>query len=362
MGSGIGAKGSIAILGWNLNSCEVVLNIACGETSAGVGQGKACEVDSLKVSKDGTSLYAVITSTTMSGTTITGSSSLKRWDIVSGAASGEVTVGDLQAGLGHGSGTMVGKLMQAKDGDSLYGVLTSSRMSGFRVAGAESVVQWRTNNFEQLRIFQIGVSGGGIGHASGMVVGDVKQTKDGRLLLVSLGRMVANGFSMGGDTTILKLDASSGQEVGRIPVGTSFGGVFKGQSVELTSLSVGKDCASVFGVVSQARGNISAVTVSSGIMQWNIETGALVKCIQTGMTFTRLGDGKQKQTTHEKLKQSKDGKSLYATVTDLQMQGFGAKGSTALIKWDVETGAEVARTVVGQSTISGINVQASDVT
>lgn len=278
---------------------------------------------------------------------------------------GEVDVGQLSAGVARTGGTILGKLLQAKDGKSLFGVLTSARLKGCRVAGAESVVQYASDDFTQLRVIPLVTASMGIGGGQCGTIGDVKQTKDGRLLLVAVGSMQQQFFTMRGNTSIVKLDLFSGQEVGRIMVGASFEQMYSGQLVVLTSLIVGRDGVSLFGSVTHAKKpGVAAQTAASFIMQWDIESGAVVKSIQTGMSLVRMGFGllQIKGTRYEKVKQSRDGKSLIGCMMQAELEGFGVKTATWLVKWDVETGSELGRAQVGSSAQEGMSAIMSDLT
>jgi len=357
--------GSAVITGWNIETGQEVLSIPCAQLSGGLGGGSMTEVESLKVSKDGTSLFASVTSLSHGSFFLSGSSSLKRWDLSTGNVVGEVVVGQISAGVARTGGTILGKLLQAKDGKSLFGVLTSSRLKGFRVAGAQSVVQYASDDFTQLRVIPLVTASMGIGGGQCGTIGDVKQTKDGRLLLVAVGSMQQQFFTMRGNTSIVKLDLFSGQEVGRMMVGASFAGMFSGQSVEFTSLMVRRDGVSLFDAVTHGvQPGVAALTVASFIMQWHIENGAVVKSIQTGMSLVRMGFGSPqiKGTRHEKVKQSREGKGLIGCMMQVEQQGFGVKTATWLVKWDVETGSELGRAQVGSSAQQGPSVNMSDLT
>jgi len=239
----------------------------------------------------------------------------------------------------------------------------------------------------------------GIGGGQCGAIGDVKQTKDGRLLLVAVGSMQQQFFTMRGNTSIVKLDLFSGQEVGRIMVGASFEQMFSGQSVKLTSLIVGRDGVSLFGSVTHGvQPGVAAQTAAgylvlhpgaiilvlfvgkaggeeegwlygqekngSFIMQWDIVNGAVVKSIHTGMSLVRMGFGSLqiKGTRYEKVKQSRDGKSLIGCMMQVELEGFGVNTATWLVKWDVETGSELGRAQVGSGAQQGMSVNMSDLT
>jgi len=128
---------------------------------------------------------------------------------------------------------------------------------------------------------------------------------------------------------------------------------------------VGRDGVSLFGSVTHGNHTgVAAPTAASFIMQWDIESGAVVKSIQTGMSSVRMGFGSLqiKGTRYAKVKQSRDGKSLIGCMIQVELENFGAKMATWLVKWDIETGSELGRAQVGSGARQGTSGNESDLT
>jgi hypothetical protein len=364
-GSQIKGTTTCSIVQWDITSGAVVKEIPIGSQESGIVTTRYTSCSQLKASKDGKRLFAVMVEGDSNMLSERSTTTIVEWDIASGEEVFQIPVGSSSAGIEGGTCVRLMKLLQARDGESLFGVVTVEQKDGLRVQGSESILRYSVTSTPEksaapkgANIIQIEVGKADYG-LTGVQMNrllDVKQSKDGKHLFGILSHYEKSGiWRQQTHSSIAQWAADDGTLVKCIDVGTTVSTFGLTYNILLTQLTVGRDGKSLFGILTETTTELGVGGTSSTaeIVQWDIAKGAVVQYIPTGVSFLKgIGSSNLAGIEQERLKLSKHGSYLYGIVTNIKANAGAVVGTSGLCKWEITRGT-LDKSIV----VAGVNAQ-----